>query len=114
MNVKPLLKHFPEIHHLPKDSQLRLLQEAHDEAFGSHHKLRIWRSNLFGLGLLVLACVSVIAVIGPWLDLKASTTGVLLMLIIFPLFLWIQQRRYVAVLRPAVQQRLQRSSKPQA
>ncbi|MGM8224996.1 hypothetical protein ACSV5M_00340 [Cellvibrio sp. ARAG 10.3] len=104
MNVKPLLKYFPEIHHLPQDAQLRLLQGAHDEAFGAHNKLRIWRNNLAGFAVLVAACTLVIAVIGPWLDLQASTTGALLMLIVFPVFLWVQQRRYLARLRPIVDQ----------
>lgn len=104
MNVKPLLKYFPEIHHLPQDVQLRLLQSAHDEVFGPHNKLRIWRSNLAGFAVLIVACTLVIAVIGPWLDMQASTTGVLLMLIVFPVFLWVQQRRYLARLRPIVDQ----------
>jgi uncharacterized membrane protein YkgB len=104
MNVKPLLKYFPEIHHLPQDTQLRLLQSAHEQAFGAQNKLRIWRNNLMGFVVLILACVVVIAVIGPWLSLQASTTGVLLMLIVFPVFLFVQQRRYLASLRPLVRQ----------
>lgn len=104
MNVKPLLKYFPEIHHLPQDAQLRLLQSAHEQAFGAQNKLRIWRNNLMGFVVLILACVVLIAVIGPWLSLQASTTGVLLMLIVFPVFLFVQQRRYLASLRPLVRQ----------
>ncbi|MGB3610836.1 MAG: hypothetical protein WA987_10715 [Cellvibrio sp.] len=113
MNVKPLLKYFPEIHHLPQESQLRLLQNAHEQAFGAHNKLRIWRSNLVGFGLLVVVCTLIIAVIGPQLHLQRSTTGILLMLIVFPGFMLIQHRRYLATLRPVVKQLLSQSDNPQ-
>lgn len=109
MNVKPLLKYFPEIHHLPREAQLRLLQSAHDEAFGPHNKLRVWRNNLVGFGVLILACTVVIAVIGPSLNLQPSTTGTALMLIVFPAFLLVQHRRYVATLRPTVRELLRQA-----
>lgn len=114
MNVKALLKYFPEIHHLPQESQLRLLQSAHDEAFGPHNKLQIWRSNLTGFGLLILVCTLVIAFIGPILDLQRSTTAILLMLIVFPGFMAIQQRRYLVRLRPLVNERLRQLDNSQA
>lgn len=108
MNVKPLLKHFPEIHHLPLEEQDQLLQRASKIISGPENKLRIWRSNMIGLGLLLLVSAALISGIGPYFDLAASTTGVITMMVIFPLFMILQQRRYIARLRPAVLQLIRR------
>lgn len=104
MNVKPLLKHFPEIHHLPVDEQHELIQRATQLVFGPENKLRIWRRNMIGLGLLLLVSATVIFGIGPYFRLAASTTGVITMVVVFPLYIIIQQQRHIAQLRPVVQQ----------
>lgn len=114
MNVKPLLKYFPEIHHLPADEQLRLLQRAYDQAFGPENKLQIWRKNLVGFALLIAVCGLIIAVAGPMLSLAPSSTGIILMVIIFPLFIVLQQRRYIAQLRPVVHQLLHKATETRA
>ena len=102
MNLKPLLKHFPELHHLPLDEQIYLLQQAQKLAAGPENKLQVWRGNMLALAGLILLCVLVIAVVGPLFNLAASTTAVILMIVIFPLFILIQTRRQIGYLRPAL------------
>ena len=106
MNLKPLLKHFPELHHLPLDEQIHVLQQAQQFASGAENKLQVWRDNLMALAGLILLCVLVIAVIGPYFNLAASTTAVILMVVIFPFFMLVQHRRQIVYLRPAVQKAL--------
>ena len=106
MNLKPLLKHFPELHHLPLDEQIHVLQQAQQLASGAENKLQVWRGNLVALIGLILLCVLVIAVVGPYFNLAASTTAIILMVVIFPFFMVVQHRRQIAYLRPAVQRAL--------
>ena len=103
MNLKPLLKHFPEVHHLPLDEQIHVLQQAQKLAAGPDNKLQVWRDNMVALTLLILLCGIVIAVVGPLFNLAASTTAIILMIVIFPLFMLIQHRRQIGYLRPALQ-----------
>ena len=106
MNLKPLLKHFPELHHLPVDEQIHVLQQAQKLASGPENKLLVWRDNMLALVGLILLCVLVIAVVGPLFNLAASTTAVFLMIVIFPLFILIQTRRQIGYLRPALHKAL--------
>ncbi len=108
MNVKPLLKHFPELHHLPLSQQLELLQSAYYKAFGPDKKLGIWRKNIIGLGLLLLVSVILITLVGPAINLEPGTIGMVMMIIVFPLFIALQQWRYVHQLRPEVEKLLQK------
>lgn len=104
MNVKPLLKYFPEIHHLSLHDQQTLLEQSDQLTFSPENKIRLWGGNMLGLtGLLILTFL-VVAVLGPRLNLAASTTGGLLMLVVFPLFIFLQHRRRIATMRAALNQ----------
>lgn len=106
MNVKPLLKYFPEIHHLPQEEQFKLVASAHEAAFGQEHRLRTWRNNLISCALLTGLALLLITVLGPLLALSSSTTATLMILVVLPGFFFIQQRRYISQLRTALAQQL--------
>lgn len=104
MNVKPLLKYFPEIHHLSLHDQQTLLEQSDQLTLSPENKLHLWRGNMLGLAGLIVVTFMVVAVLGPQLDLAASTTGGLLMVVVFPLFIFLQHRRRIATMRTALNQ----------
>lgn len=106
MNVKPLIKYFPEIHHLPAEDQLALITSAHQACFGPENKLRIWRNNLLSGAVLTGLSLSLIAVLGPLLKLSSSTTAAIMILVVLPGFFFLQHKRYIGELRHKVQQLL--------
>src|SRR5690554_127232 len=110
MNVKPLVKYFPELHQLPPEQQLALLEKAYQASFGPEQKLRIWRNNLIGCGLLTGAALLLIVVIGPLLHLPSEMTAVLMILGILPGFFFVQHKRYINELRPQVNRLLAQQS----
>lgn len=106
MNPKPLLKHFPELAHLPPDEQEALLRLAHEDATGPDQRMQTWRNNLVSLVLVSALCLGLIFWVGPALNLSRPSTAMVIMLGILPAFIVIQQRRYIARLRWFLAQRL--------
>lgn len=107
MNPKPLLKQFPELEHLPTARREALLLTAHKEVTGPDRRLETWRTNL--LSLAVISAITLIAVIwvGPALGLSGPATAVVIMVVVLPAFIYVQQRRYVHRLKPVVARLLQ-------
>src|SRR5690625_7170059 len=91
MNPKPLLKHFPELAHLPRDQQEALLREAHEDATGQ--RLETWRSNLFGVVLVSALCLGLFFWVGPALDLSRRNTALIIMLVVLPTYFYCHHRR---------------------
>lgn len=106
MNPKSLLKHFPELAHLPREEQETLLRQAHEDATGPEQRLETWRNNLSGLVLVSALCLGLIFWVGPALNLSRPGTAMVIMLVVLPAFIFIQQRRYIARLRSFLTQRL--------
>ena len=106
MNPKPLLKHFPELAQLPREEQETLLRQAHEDATGPEQRLETWRNNLAGLVLVSALCLGLIFWVGPALNLSRPSTAMVIMLVVLPVFIVIQQRRYIARLRSTLTQRL--------
>lgn len=106
MNPKPLLKHFPELAHLPREEQETLLRQAHEDATSPEQRLATWGNNLFGLVLISALCLGLIFWVGPALNLSRPTTAMVIMLVVLPVFIVIQQRRYTARLRSFLSHRL--------
>jgi hypothetical protein len=102
MNVKPLLKYFPEIHHLTPEQQRDLLTRAHQLSFGPQNKFRTWRNNLISCALLTGMALLLIMIIGPLFTLSSSATATAMILIVLPGFFFIQHRRYVTELRVSI------------
>ncbi|MDQ2076154.1 hypothetical protein [Marinimicrobium sp. ABcell2] len=106
MNPKPLLKHFPELAHLPQEEQESLLRRADEDATGPEHRLETWRSNLLSLAVVTGLSLALIFWLGPVLNLSRQSTAIFIMVVVLPGFIVIQQRRYIARLKPFVAQRL--------
>src|SRR5690625_2102231 len=94
MNPKPLLKHFPDLAHLPRDQQEALLREAHEDA--TSQRLETWRSNLVGVVLVSALSLGLLFWVGPALDLSWRNAALIIMLVVLPAFIITPQRRYIS------------------
>lgn len=99
MNPKKLARHFPEIAHLPIDEQQQLVIRAYQDAFSPENKIRNWRSNLIAALLMTSFCFLFVLIIRPALGMSQQTSAILLMVIAFPAYLLLQQRRMFQQLR---------------
>lgn len=99
MNIKPLLKHFPEIHHLPQEQQLKIVAAAYEAGFGREQRLSVWKNNLQSGAIITAACLLLITVIGPLLQMPPALTATLIIIVVLPVFLWWQHRRFINRLR---------------
>lgn len=102
MNVKPLLKHFTEIHHLPPEQQIKLLEKAYENAFGPDRKLSVWKNNLISGAIITAVILLLITVVGPLLRLPQAVTASLIIIVVLPVFLILQHRRFINQLREAL------------
>ncbi len=102
MNVKKLVKHFPEIAHLPHEQQEHLLNKAYQDAFSPEHKMRNWRGNLMTALVMTALCFLFVLVIRPALGMSQQTSAILLMLIAFPAYLLFQHQRMLRQLRASL------------
>jgi|SRR5690606_2069476 uncharacterized membrane protein len=110
MNVKPLVKYFPELHHLSAEQQRTLLEAAYQDSFGPEQKMRVWRNNLIGGGILTAIALLLIMVVGPLLRLAPAVTATIMMLGVLPAFLFMQHKRFINELRPGVMRLLAQQS----
>lgn len=99
MNVKPLLKHFPELNHLPLEQQLSVLQTAHQKAYGPEQKMRVWRRNLAAGTITTAICYFWVTKFGPLLNLSPTLTAFILIIVVLPLFLVWQQKQLIRNIR---------------
>lgn len=102
MNFKHLAKHFPELTAMEPEQQQALLAQAYQNAFTSEHKLKIWRSNLASALIMASVCFLFVLVLRPALGLTQQTSAIVLMLIAFPAYFFIQQRRFIKRLRDSL------------
>jgi hypothetical protein len=103
MDPKPLLKHFPELEQLPPERRQAILEKAHKEVAAPERRFETWRHNIFSLAVITGLSLAIIYWIGPALNLTRMTTAIIIMVVVLPAFIYIQQRRYLARLRPVVQ-----------
>lgn len=103
MNPKPLVKHFPELAPLSPERQQAVVQQAHKEVSAPERRFEAWRQNIFSLAIITGLSLAIIYWLGPALNLTRSTTAIVIMVLVLPAFIIIQQRRYIARLRPEVQ-----------
>lgn len=102
MNFKYLAKHFPELAAMEPAQQQALLAQAYQNAFAMEHKLKIWRSNLVSAVVMASLCFLFIFLLRPALGLSQPTSAIVLMLIAFPAYFFIQQRRFIKRLRTSL------------
>ncbi len=103
MNPKPLVRHFPELEQLPPERQQAVLEKAHKEVTAPERRFETWRNNIFALAIITGLSLAIIYWLGPALNLARSTTAIVIMVVVLPAFIYIQQRRYIARLRPEIQ-----------
>jgi len=106
MNFKRLAKHFPELAALPQAEQQTLLAQAYQHAFAAEHKMKIWRNNLLSAIVMAGLCFLFVLVLRPALGMSQQTSAILLMVIVFPVYFFIQQRRFIQQLRSSLQKLL--------
>ena len=80
-------------------AQQALLAQAYQNAFVTEHKLTIWRSNLVSALVMTSLCFLFVLVLRPALGLSQQTSAIVLMLIAFPVYFFIQHRRFIKRLR---------------
>lgn len=102
MDPKPLLKHFPELEHLSPERRETLLTQAHEEATSPKMRLEIWRNNVFGLMAVSAISLLIIFWLGPALGLSNAVGAGVVMVVVLPVFIYVQQRRYIGRLKRIV------------
>lgn len=99
MNFNRLAKHFPELAQKTPAEQQALLAQAYQQVFSAEHKLKIWRSNLLSAAIMASVCFFFVLVVRPALGMSQQTSAIVLMLIAFPTYFFIQHRRFINQLR---------------
>ncbi len=103
MSPKRLIKYFPELAHLPTDQQEALLLKAQKNIESNKHKLRVLADNLLRAAILFGSCWVFIWYLRPTLGISHQTAGIMIMVLIIPAYLFIQQRRYLQKIRSELQ-----------
>jgi small neutral amino acid transporter SnatA (MarC family) len=106
MNVKQIAKHFPELAEMEPAERQALLTQAYQNAFSAEHKMKIWRNNLISALIMASLCFFFVLVLRPALGMSQQTSAIILMLIAFPAYFFIQQRRFIKQLRSSLQKLL--------
>jgi Flp pilus assembly protein TadB len=99
MNLKRLVKHFPELDAVEPAQQQVLLAKAYQDAFSPEHKMRGWRSNMVSALIMTALCFLFTLVIRPALGMSQQTSAILLMTIGFPAYFFIQRQLFIKRLR---------------
>jgi uncharacterized membrane protein len=99
MNLKRLAKHFPELAEMTQEQQQSLLTKAYQDAFAAEHKMKLWGSNLLSALIMAGLCFLFVLVLRPALGMSQQTSAIVLMLVGFPVYFFIQQRRFIKQLR---------------
>lgn len=103
MDTKKLAKYFPEIAHLPLPEQQSLLGKAYADALAQKNKIFHWGNNLSIALLLATLCFLIVLMLRPALDISPATSAIILLLIAFPTYLLVQQRRMIRQIRLSLQ-----------
>jgi len=103
MSPKRLIKYFPELAHLPTEQQEALLLNAQKNIEHNKHKLRALAHNLLRAAILFGGCLLFIWYLRPLLGISHQTAGIMIIVLIIPAYLIIQQRRYLQKIRNELQ-----------
>ena len=97
------LKYFPELADLPAQEQQRRLAAAKATAFGPDTRLERWRGNLIQFFLMFAGSAGFMALLAPALELSQDTAAIIMLVVVLPTFFVVQQRRYLRLIRQALQ-----------
>ena len=99
MNFKRLSRHFPELANLEPNERDAILLRADQNLSKDLSPLMKVRDKLLDLALIVGVCLIVIKFIAPALSISPQVSAFIVMLLILPLYFYIQQKRYISKLR---------------
>ena len=103
MNRPREIRWFPELEGLPPEEQQKRLEAAKQRAFGPDVALARWRGNLLTFIAMFALSAVFMAVLVPALSLSRELAAILMLLVVLPAFFILQQRRYIRVVRRALQ-----------
>lgn len=103
MSPKRLTKYFPELAHLPAEEQEAVLARAQKNIENNRHTLRVLADNLLRATILFGICLLFIWYLRPALGMSDQTTAIVIMALVIPTYLVIQQRRYLQKIRSELQ-----------
>lgn len=86
--------------------QEALLARAYQNTFAAEHKIKNWRNNLINAAMMASLCFLFVLVIRPALGMSQQTSAIVLMVIAFPVYFFIQHRRFINQLRCSLQKLL--------
>jgi len=104
MHPKRLIKHFPELAQLPTYEQENIIREAQTRLENNTHRLHALRDNLLRAGLLFGFCLLIIEYAPLVVGVSQATTAIVIMAVVIPAYLVIQQQLYLRKLRIALTQ----------
>jgi len=104
MATRRELKHFPELSELPIEEQLKRLASAKALAFGPDTRLQRWRGNIVQFFLMFAGSAAFMVLAVPSLHLSQDTAAIIMLVVVLPAFFYVQQRRYLYLIRQALQQ----------
>jgi antibiotic biosynthesis monooxygenase (ABM) superfamily enzyme len=84
MNSERLLRHYPELHELPRKTRLALIEKAQADTFGPQQKLANWRKNLVTLAVIASLSLLIVLVLGPALGLSDGAVAGVMMMVVLP------------------------------
>lgn len=103
MSPKRLIKYFPELAHLPTEEQNAVLLRAQKSIESNKHSLRTLADNLLQAAILFGCCWALIWYLRPALGISHQAAGIMIIVLIIPAYLLIQQRRYLQKIRRELQ-----------
>lgn len=98
-----LIKHFPELAHLPTEEQHARLIQAQKNIDNDKHKLRALAENLLRAAILFTICLLFIGYLRPILGISHPTAAIMIMVLIIPAHLVIQHQFYLQKIRRELQ-----------
>ncbi|WP_041522098.1 hypothetical protein [Gilvimarinus agarilyticus] len=98
------LKYFPELAEYSLPEQESRLKQAKASAFGPDTRLERWRGNLVQFFLMFAGSAAFMVLLAPALSLSQDTAAIIMLVIVLPLFFIFQQKRYLKLIRQALQE----------
>lgn len=102
MNFARLARRFPELAQLPAEEQAARVKAAYDKVFAPEHKLTHWRANAISAIAMTLFCLGFVVYIAPLLGLSQPASAGIVVIVVFPVYVFLQQRRVQNMIRAAL------------
>jgi len=104
MNFKRLSRHFPELANLEPSERETILLRADQSLSENLSPLMKVRDKLLDLVLIAGVCLILIKFIAPALSISPQANAFIVMLLVLPLYFYMQKKRYISQLRRQLKQ----------